>query len=81
MFESLRPDHIIQGVARFYLATPFYLQAFFPLQNNWLSVEPSLLLIRSALLTKVEAARAKDLSRLQADWKEKEAADADAMVP
>jgi len=24
VFESLRPDHIIQGVARFYLATLFY---------------------------------------------------------
>ncbi|MNZ98599.1 hypothetical protein D3C78_1178890 [compost metagenome] len=42
VFESLRPDHIIQGVARFYLATPFYFTAFLPLQNDWLSVESSL---------------------------------------
>ena len=44
MFESLRPDHIIQGVARFYLATPFYFYAFLPLQNDWLWVESSHLL-------------------------------------
>jgi hypothetical protein len=31
VFESLRPDHIIQGVARFYLATPFlFLVVFTP---------------------------------------------------
>ena len=41
MFESLRPDHIIQGVARFYLATPFYCLLFLPLQNAWLLVESS----------------------------------------
>ena len=41
VFESLRPDHIIQGVARFYLATPFYFWSFLPLQNGWLSVESS----------------------------------------
>ena len=44
VFESLRPDHIIQGVARFYLATPFYFYAFLPLQNDWLWVESSHLL-------------------------------------
>ena len=42
MFESLRPDHIIQGVARFYLATPFYLLSFLPLQNDWLWMESSM---------------------------------------
>lgn len=36
---------------------------------------------RAALLTKVEGARAQDLSRFQAEWKERESADADAMVP
>ena len=30
VFESLRPDHIIQGVARFYLATLFYFCCFYP---------------------------------------------------
>ena len=39
VFESLRPDHIIQGVARFYLATPFYFWSFLPLQNDWLWVD------------------------------------------
>ena len=39
VFESLRPDHINQGVARLYLATPFYFLTFLPLQNDWLSVE------------------------------------------
>jgi hypothetical protein len=41
VFESLRPDHINQGVARFYLATPFYFLSFLPLQNGWLWVESS----------------------------------------
>jgi len=41
VFESLRPDHIIQGVARFYLATPFYFWLFLPLQNHQLWVESS----------------------------------------
>jgi hypothetical protein len=41
VFESLRPDHIIQGVTSFYLATPFYFTSFLPLQNHWLWVESS----------------------------------------
>ena len=44
VFESLRPDHINQGVARFYLATPFYFIAFLPLQNDWLLVESARIL-------------------------------------
>jgi hypothetical protein len=47
VFESLRPDHIIQGVARFYLATPFYFQWFLHLQNHWLEVESSAVISRS----------------------------------
>jgi len=41
VFESLRPDHIFQGVARFYLATPFYFWSFLLPKNHWLSVESS----------------------------------------
>ena len=41
VFESLRPDHIIQRVARFYLATLFYVWSFLPLQNHRLWVESS----------------------------------------
>ena len=43
VFESLRPDHIIQRVARFYLATLFYFSSFLPLQNHWLWVDPQLI--------------------------------------
>ena len=39
VFESLRPDHIIQGVARSYLATLFYFRSLLPPQIGWLSVE------------------------------------------
>ena len=53
VFESLRPDHIFQGVARFYLATPFYYSAFLPPQNHWLWCEftPFLALFRAAFGT------------------------------
>ena len=34
VFESLRPDHIIQGVARFYLATLFYFCRFYPYKTT-----------------------------------------------
>ncbi len=34
VFESLRPDHINQGVARFYLATLFYFDRFYPYKTT-----------------------------------------------
>ena len=63
MFESLRPDHIIQGVARFYLATPFYYLAFLPPQNHWLWVESSRLPRGRAQVLALARGAARDVAR------------------